>query len=69
MMLKELIIQQDAPLNEQDTPTQTYGCRHKSPHTCSNSYMPHTCAFVTEDRICRKPPNTWKRVFLTFHNK
>ena len=68
MKIKDLHISQDEPLYEQDTASQTYGCRHKNPNVCLYCYMPDTCAFVTSDKICRKPPNTWKRKFLALKN-
>lgn len=69
MTLKELRISPSAPLNALDTATQTYGCRHRSPHTCPNGNMPNVCAFVTNDNICRRPPNTWKRKFIILKDR
>lgn len=34
---KELRIPFNAPLNEQDTETQTYGCRQNNPDICGNN--------------------------------
>lgn len=53
-MRKELLIPFDAPLNAQDTETQTYGCRQNNPNICGNNSLPNICAFVCEDGICKK---------------
>lgn len=45
-MRKELLIPFDAPLNAQDTETQTYGCRQNNPNICGNNSLPDICAFV-----------------------
>jgi len=47
-----LVIESNAPLNSQDSPCQTYGCRHGTPHYCSKNSMEDVCAFVTADNIC-----------------
>ena len=54
-----LLINPTAPLNSQDSPLKTYGCRHTQPHNCSKNSMENVCAFVTADNICLKPPNGW----------
>lgn len=51
------------PLNEQDTESQTYGCRQNNPDICTNNSMPGICAFVCEDSICRKPSRSWKKQY------
>lgn len=53
----------DAPLNEKDTETQTYGCRANNPDICGNNGLPGVCAFVCADRICRKPSRAWKKQY------
>ena len=53
----------NAPLNEQDTETQTYGCRQNNPDICSNKSLPGICAFVNDDCICRKPSRAWKKKY------
>ena len=63
MKEKELKISFNAPLNDLDTETQTYGCRHNNPDICGNNGMPDICAFVCEDGICRKPSRAWKRQY------
>lgn len=52
---KELKFPFNAPLNEQDTETQTYGCRQNNPYICGNNGLSDICAFVSNDGICRKP--------------
>ena len=54
-----LLIKTNSPLNSQDSPHQTYGCRHNDPNSCSKHSMENVCAFVTADNICLKPPNGW----------
>ena len=58
-MYLSLIIKPNAPLISQDSPDQTYGCRHNTPNTCSKNSMENVCAFVTADNICFKPPIGW----------
>jgi len=56
-------IDRNSPLNPQDSPAQTYGCRHTNPDVCSNYEMEDVCAFVREDKICKKPPGGWKKQY------
>ena len=58
-----LVIESNAPLNSQDSPCQTYGCRHRSPHNCAKHSMEDVCAFVTADNICLKPPSRWAKQY------
>ena len=60
-LMKQLIIEPTAPLNSQDSPHQTYGCRHRTPYNCSKNSMENVCAFVTADAICVKPPSSWAK--------
>ena len=60
---KELRVNFNAPLRENDTESQTYGCRANNPDICGNAYMESICAFVTSDHICRKPSAAWKRQY------
>ena len=60
---KSLIIAPSASLNPQDSPCQTYGCRHGTPNNCSRNSMENICAFVTADNICLKPPTGWPRQY------
>jgi hypothetical protein len=62
-MGKELKVPFKAPLNEFDTESQTYGCRANNPDICANCYIEGVCAFVSEDKICRKPTNAWKKQY------
>ena len=58
-----LVIESNSPLNSQDSPCQTYGCRHQNPNNCMNNSMEEVCAFVTTDNICLKPPSGWARQY------
>ena len=60
---KSLVIAPSASLNPQDSPCQTYGCRHRIPNNCSRNSMENVCAFVTADNICLKPPTGWARQY------
>lgn len=59
----DLHIPFSAPLNEQDTETQTYGCRQRNPDICRNNGIEKVCAFVNDDCICRHVSNAWKKKF------
>ena len=58
-----LVIESSAPLNSQDSPRQTYGCRHQHPSSCGRNSMENVCAFVTSDNICLKPPTGWAKQY------
>jgi hypothetical protein len=62
-LMNELIIEPSAPLNSQDSPHQTYGCRCQNPNNCMNNSMENICAFVRADNICKKPPKNWARQY------
>ena len=53
-----------APLNEQDTEKQTYGCRANNPDICANNGVINVCAFASDDCVCRKPSRAWKKQYL-----
>ncbi|HIO23563.1 MAG TPA: hypothetical protein EYN22_04120 [Nitrospinaceae bacterium] len=61
--MNELIIEPSAPLNSQDSPHQTYGCRCQKPNNCMNNSMEDVCAFVTADNICLNPPQSWAKQY------
>lgn len=61
--MKELKIAFNAPLNKEDTDTQTYGCRANNPDICGNNGLEGICAFYSSDKICRKPSRAWKKQF------
>lgn len=63
MTKKDLNIPFSAPLNEQDTENQTYGCRANNPDICANNGLDGVCAFVSKDCICRKPSRAWKKKY------
>ena len=69
MKESELKIPFNAPLNDADTETQTYGCRQNNPSICANNCMQGVCAFVNSDNICRKPSRAWKKQFMSLIGK
>ena len=62
-MNRNIKIPFNAPLNEQDRPDQTFGCRANNPNVCGNNGLPGKCAFVNPDCICRKPSRAWKKQY------
>jgi hypothetical protein len=52
-----------APLNPNDTETQTVGCRHTNPDICAKNGLPKVCALVRADKLCFAPPRTWPAQF------
>ena len=64
MSKKEILVPFIAPLNADDTETQTYGCRQNNPDICGKNCMPDICAFVRKDNICKSPSRAWKRQYL-----
>ena len=50
----QLRIPFDYPLNKDDSPIQTYGCRANNPDICANNSLPGICAFTSDDKICKK---------------
>ena len=62
-MTKDLKVAFNAPLNEKDTDTQTYGCRANNPDICGNNGLSDCCAFIREDGICMSPSRAWKKQF------
>lgn len=60
---KELRVAFNAPLNELDTETTTFGCRANNPDICSNCFLPGICAFSSIDRVCKKPSRAWKKQY------
>ena len=63
VMNLSLQIESSASLNSQDSPCQTYGCRHQNPNNCVNNSLENVCAFVTADNICLKPPTGWAKQY------
>ena len=61
-MDKSLRIKFHAPLNEQDTEEQTFGCR-ADPNICWYCDMENVCAFVREDHICKQPSKKWAKQY------
>ena len=61
--MQNLKVPFNAPLNEFDTETQTFGCRQNNPEICGNNGLPGVCAFVWEDKICKKPSRSWKKKY------
>jgi len=60
---KELIVLFDSALNNADTETQTFGCRHSNPEICGNNSIVNICAFCSDDHICKKPSRAWKKQY------
>lgn len=69
MMEKKLRVPFSAPLNENDTETQTYGCRANNADICANNSIPGLCAFTSDDNICKKPTRAWKKQFQKLSSK
>ena len=46
-----------APLNPEDTETQTLGCQYSNSDVCGRNGMPGICAFAREDGVCLAPPS------------
>ena len=63
VMDSSLVIHPSEPLNTQDSPHQTFGCRHRNPQNCSSNSMERVCAFVTTKNICKKPPTGWAKQY------
>lgn len=56
-------IDQWRSLSEQDSISQTVGCRHSNPDICRNHSTERKCAFVREDKVCQLPPKSWAAIF------
>ena len=52
-----------APLQPNDSESQTAGCRQNDPNICGNNGLPQVCAFVREDGICKSPSRKWKKQY------
>ena len=52
-----------APLHDDDTVEQTFGCRHTAPNHCAKNSLQNVCAFVRSDNICLAPPRSWPKQF------
>lgn len=63
MNVKDLKVSFNAPLNEQDTEVQTFGCRANNPDICANNSINNVCAFTSDDCICKKPSRAWKKQY------
>lgn len=61
---KRLKIPFNAPLNELDNATQTFGCRANNPDICASNSIPGVCAFASDDNICKKPSRAWKKKYI-----
>ena len=58
-----------APLNPQDTESETLGCRHTNPDICAKNRLENVCAFVREDGVCLSPPRSWSKQFAKLRSK
>ena len=63
MTEKKLKVPFNDPLHEQDTESQTFGCRQNNPSICGNNGLIGVCAFASKDGICRKPSRAWKKQY------
>lgn len=61
--MKKNTVPFNAPLNESDTDTKTFGCRANNPDICGNNGLDGVCAFVRADGICQKPSRAWKKQY------
>ena len=61
---KSLVLRRNSALNVDDSEFKTYGCRHSNSEICGSNAMSNVCAFVRKDRICRRPPRSWKKLFM-----
>ncbi len=61
--MKALTISRNAPLSKDDSPTTTYGCRHYNPNFCGSNGIEGTCAFFSPNKMCKKPPASWKKQY------
>lgn len=68
-MTKKDLLMKKQKLVEIDTLEKTYGCRHSNPEICSNNGIEEICAFCSEDKICKRPPKSWKRLFEELKTK
>ena len=59
----EIYVPFHANLRDQDSESQTYGCRHSNPDICGSNQLLGVCALVSDDHICRKPSKAWKKQF------
>ena len=57
------IVRFNAPLNKQDTESQTYGCRHTNPEICKKNGLMDICALVRKDGICKSPSTAWVKQY------
>lgn len=57
-----------APLNKEDSETQTLGCRQNNPDICGYNRLADVCALCREDHICKKPSRAWKKKFNELKN-
>lgn len=51
-----------APLNKEDTPEKTLGCRAANPDICKLNGTSF-CAFCRTDGMCAQPPKTWPKQY------
>lgn len=63
MSEKVLMVPFGAPLNNEDSETQTYGCRQNNADICAKNSIPGICAFISDDCICKNPSRSWKKQY------
>lgn len=59
----EITVAFNAPLNINDSESQTFGCRANNPDICGSNGLSGICAFASSDYICRKPSRAWKKQY------
>jgi len=69
MSEKKLRVPFNDPLNDEDTESQTLGCRANNPDICANNGIEGICAFASSDGICKKPSRAWKKKFAELKEK
>lgn len=62
-MKSELHLGYNAPLNELNNETGTFGCRANNPDICRSYMLDGICAFVNADKMCKQPSRSWKKQY------
>lgn len=63
MSNKDLKVAFNALLHSMDTEASTYGYRQNNPNICGNNGILGICAFESDDCICKKPSQAWKKQY------
>ena len=62
-MKSEYQVPFNAPLSDDDSETQTKGCRANNPDICKSYMLNGICAFCRDDHLCIKPSRSWKKQY------